>query len=71
MISKGGADVFMIQETKNVNYARFCAKILWRNTNVGSSFSNSCGFFRRINYFMEGRGGGWLFIFLGERDIWG
>lgn len=47
IISKGKADVFLIQETKVVNMSEKVASSFWRYSDIGYSFSNS-----------EGRSGG-------------
>lgn len=41
MIKYGGADIFMIRETKVTNMQDFYAKSMWSNTSIGYSFSNS------------------------------
>lgn len=47
IISKGKADVFLIQETKVVSMSDKVARSFWKHSDIGYSFSNS-----------EGRSGG-------------
>lgn len=79
IINKGKATIFFIQEIKIKDFQEFYAKILWVNSKVGYSFSNSPGLSggivtlgnkEKLEVSLSFRGEGFLRIKVNWKDDW-